>query len=246
MSSSFSLLISETPLGLEVLGEAVSHAPLASFLCSNGSTAFHSSTSLHFAGGVDLARSHDVAVGSVQPGEEFVVHVEMKAPEAAGRYLSFWRLRENGEEFGDRVWIDIVVSDPALVDGAADDDAVNGAGGGSSLGSSSIIMPSPPSVRATTQTAKTTSLTTTSDDGRSTTGPSTLSALSTTSGENDDEVGSDVESVPESDLSSAFDEFDGDDELDGEELDGHEAQADGEWEVVYDEALSDGELTEAE
>ena len=75
-------------------------------LQNNGTVAFDASTALRFSSGEKLqAQADQVDVGAVQAGETFEVSVEMKAPETAGRYVSFWRLKDGkGDSFGDRVW----------------------------------------------------------------------------------------------------------------------------------------------
>ncbi|KAJ8469580.1 hypothetical protein ONZ45_g16847 [Pleurotus djamor] len=54
-----------------------------------------------------------VLVGSVAANSEVELSTgELKAPESPGRYVSYWRLRdENGELFGDSIWIDITVQE---------------------------------------------------------------------------------------------------------------------------------------
>jgi len=59
-----------------------------------------------------------------------VFALDMKAPEEPGRYVSYWRLKDDkGRPFGHRVWCDVIVAEPQ-----------NSSDG--SLTSSSIIMPS--------------------------------------------------------------------------------------------------------
>lgn len=118
-------------------------------------------------------------------------------------------------------------------------------------------MPSPPSLRAGAPTATSTAAVSTAgtdaDDGASigATSERTYSVLSTASSsttghadaDDDDDEGevSDVESVPESEL-SAFDEVD---DHDGADDDGQVRQAEDEFELVYD-SPSEAESTEAE
>ena len=72
------------------------------------------------------------AVGTVPAGEEVDVwSCELKAPEAPGRFVGYWRLKADGEVFGCHLWIEVNVSDET------------GSGSGDSMSSSSVIMPTP-------------------------------------------------------------------------------------------------------
>lgn len=77
-------------------------------LVNASSSPLPASSRLAFAGGDDFAVGRAVAVGAVKPGDEFEVRVEMKAPESAGRYIGFFRLAADGEQFGARVWAECV------------------------------------------------------------------------------------------------------------------------------------------
>ncbi|XP_071791513.1 uncharacterized protein [Asterias amurensis] len=50
-----------------------------------------------------------VTVPHLAPGEEGLVCVEFVAPSALGQYQSHWRLAQDGEHFGHRVWCSITV-----------------------------------------------------------------------------------------------------------------------------------------
>jgi len=77
-------------------------------------------TELVYIAGEALGMKKDgtVHVGSVKAGTEVELWTsELKAPDVAGRYVSYWRLRDgNGEVFGDSIWIDITVADAHLTD----------------------------------------------------------------------------------------------------------------------------------
>jgi len=50
-----------------------------------------------------------VHVGKTAPGQTVDVWTgELKAPETPGRYVGYWRLRANGELFGNSLWIELV------------------------------------------------------------------------------------------------------------------------------------------
>ncbi|KAF9454162.1 hypothetical protein P691DRAFT_657056 [Macrolepiota fuliginosa MF-IS2] len=80
-----------------------------------------------------------VHVGLVKSGTEVEVWTgELKAPDMAGRYVSYWRLRDgNGELFGDSIWIDIIVADAHSSDESD-----------KSIASSLVIMPHSPAAIA--------------------------------------------------------------------------------------------------
>ncbi|KAH6917019.1 hypothetical protein BKA70DRAFT_1251147 [Coprinopsis sp. MPI-PUGE-AT-0042] len=89
-------------------------------------------TTCVYVGGTNLLidpTSDSVKVGRVKAGEEVEVSTgELKAPEEPGRYVSYWRMRdEAGNLFGNSIWVEIIVAEP---DHMSDD----------SLSASSIIM----------------------------------------------------------------------------------------------------------
>jgi len=56
-----------------------------------------------------------VTVGEIEVDEEFVVTLELQAPQRAGRYIGYWRLQNNeGMNFGHRLWVDIRVIENSL------------------------------------------------------------------------------------------------------------------------------------
>ncbi|KAJ3496639.1 hypothetical protein NLJ89_g10455 [Agrocybe chaxingu] len=77
-----------------------------------------------------------VEVGKVASGAEIDIWTgELKAPDAPGRYVGYWRLKADGELFGNSLWIEINVVES---DSHHSSDE--------SMAASSIIMPTPPSV----------------------------------------------------------------------------------------------------
>lgn len=80
-------------------------------LRNEGQDSWPVGTVLEHVGGDVLSSSTKVPVTtSVEPGMEVDIAVDMIAPEAAGRYVSFWKLSDaDGVRFGQRVWADICV-----------------------------------------------------------------------------------------------------------------------------------------
>ncbi|KAH8099823.1 hypothetical protein BXZ70DRAFT_894348 [Cristinia sonorae] len=103
---------------------------------NDGEFAWPEDTMLSFVAGDKLGEQVvSVKVGAVAPGAEVeVVGPEMKAPDAPGKYVGYWRLyNPQSSYFGHSVWVDINVAEmnrPASQ--TSDQD---------SLASSSVIMP---------------------------------------------------------------------------------------------------------
>lgn len=77
---------------------------------NEGSAPWSEHTALAFVGGDLLGAPQSVVVGSVPPGAEVDLSVEMVAPSVPGRYVSYWRLSlPDGSNFGHRLWVEIVV-----------------------------------------------------------------------------------------------------------------------------------------
>jgi next-to-BRCA1 protein 1 len=102
---------------------------------NNGDVAWSEGTVIAFVGGnrlgggeAGVAMSYEV--GKVEPGTAVDVNVmDMQAPEEPGKYLSFWRLKdEKGNFFGPRLWCEIVVPEP------------ESSGSSASVADSSVIM----------------------------------------------------------------------------------------------------------
>jgi next-to-BRCA1 protein 1 len=75
-----------------------------SVLCWTGGDDLSPSSSSSPPGAATANDAREVDVGFVGPKERFVVKVEMQAPDRPGRYITYWRLRQGGHEFGERVW----------------------------------------------------------------------------------------------------------------------------------------------
>ncbi|GLB35809.1 hypothetical protein LshimejAT787_0300970 [Lyophyllum shimeji] len=113
---------------------------------NDGARDWPASTEVVFAGGAQLASGNPPphiqpmrTVGPLKPGEEKNIWTcELKAPDAPGKYTSYWRLRDDkGQLFGDTIWVEIEVVNPSYSQNEA------------ALSSSSIIvMPDPTSPRA--------------------------------------------------------------------------------------------------
>ncbi|KAF5366933.1 hypothetical protein D9757_010843 [Collybiopsis confluens] len=81
---------------------------------NGGIRAWPEGTVLVFVAGEPLANvNNDKPVATVLPGEEIELWTEeLRAPETPGRYVSYYRLRDNeGQLFGQSIWIDITVSE---------------------------------------------------------------------------------------------------------------------------------------
>lgn len=67
----------------------------------------------------DLASPPVAAVvGTVAPGEEAEVSVDLVAPLQAGMYEGFWRAFGEGRRFGQRLWANVLVVSPEGAAGA--------------------------------------------------------------------------------------------------------------------------------
>lgn len=102
-------------------------------LINDGSVEWPAGTQLLFAGGDRMGTSETdelIAGNGAKPGEVVDIQVELRAPAVAGRYASYWRLKDNeGRPFGHRIWCDVIVVE------------AENAGSNSSLSSSTVIMP---------------------------------------------------------------------------------------------------------
>ncbi|KAG6842451.1 hypothetical protein C0991_007581 [Blastosporella zonata] len=112
-------------------------------MVNNGTQDWPVNTEVVFVGGAQLASGNPpphiqpmCTVGPLKPGEEKNIWTpELKAPDAPGRYTSYWRLRDDkGQLFGDSIWVEIEVINPAY---SNPDETISS--------SSMIIMPDPPS-----------------------------------------------------------------------------------------------------
>ena len=92
-------------------------------LRNDGTATWPETTALVFIKGDQLHTDNVKPVGAVAVGDELEISVEMIAPEAPGRYVSFWRLSVSGEAerhrprsmllapFGQRLWVQVLVSE---------------------------------------------------------------------------------------------------------------------------------------
>lgn len=81
---------------------------------NEGAVPWPQGTRIVFCGGDRLAAAESVPVGRVEPGAEVDVAVDMAAPDRLGRYVGYWRLAgPAGRRFGQRVWVNVTVADPA-------------------------------------------------------------------------------------------------------------------------------------
>ncbi|KAH7923239.1 hypothetical protein BV22DRAFT_1036572 [Leucogyrophana mollusca] len=105
-------------------------------MLNDGADAWPETTELHFVAGESFAPGLNTDlkanVGRVDPGEELDVWTgELKAPDAPGRYVSYWRLSNGkGGSFGSSVWIDVTVAEHHSDDASEH-----------SLASSAVVMP---------------------------------------------------------------------------------------------------------
>ncbi|TFK77453.1 hypothetical protein BDN72DRAFT_873746 [Pluteus cervinus] len=79
---------------------------------NDGKCDWPETTELVFVAGHSLGVTQTVKVGSVKVGASVELWTgELKAPETPGRYVSYWRLRDNDHLFGNSIWIDITVAE---------------------------------------------------------------------------------------------------------------------------------------
>ncbi|XP_004633861.1 next to BRCA1 gene 1 protein isoform X2 [Octodon degus] len=90
---------------------------------NTGTVNWSADTKLKFMwGNLTLASAErkDVVVPFLKAGHVGVVSVEFVAPALEGTYTSHWRLAQNGQQFGPRVWCSIVVDASAPVEHPSD------------------------------------------------------------------------------------------------------------------------------
>lgn len=77
---------------------------------NEGAVAWPEATRLASVGGDKLSSVESVLVPPVEPNAEVDIAVDMTAPAKPGRYIGYWRLvTPDGNRFGQRVWVDVVV-----------------------------------------------------------------------------------------------------------------------------------------
>jgi len=79
---------------------------------NNGQSSWPPNTVLVNIGGeyVPEIDNKIILVPSIYPGDSADISVELVAPKAPGRSLSYWQLQAGGVNFGDKLWMDIKVA----------------------------------------------------------------------------------------------------------------------------------------
>jgi len=156
-------------------------------LLNSGERDWPENTELVFLAGDPLSDSAlpPILIGRVAAGAEYDVWTgDLKAPETPGRYVGYWRMKADGELFGNGLWIEINVVESDSHHSSND-----------SMAASSVIMPISPSAQQSEHVPSTTvhSLSAVStivtDDSVSEIGSdsSSLSLISVPSSPSDDE-----------------------------------------------------------
>lgn len=107
-------------------------------MLNDGEKPWPETTQIRFVAGESFSSETDssmvVKVGRVDPGEALDVWTgDLKAPDAPGRYVSYWQLTDGaGQMLSANIWIDVTVTEPRQSADEADEH---------SLASSSMIMP---------------------------------------------------------------------------------------------------------
>jgi len=79
---------------------------------NEGNSSWPDNTRLIFVSGDRISTVESVTVHNVPITSEIEIAVDMIAPSAPGRYVSYWRLvTPEGNRFGQKVWVDITVED---------------------------------------------------------------------------------------------------------------------------------------
>ncbi|KAF9526424.1 hypothetical protein CPB83DRAFT_857788 [Crepidotus variabilis] len=175
-------------------------------LLNDGGREWPESTELVFLAGDSLLANaedtdsvevvSDVSVGKTGPGKTVDVWTgELKAPENPGRYVGYWRLRADGELFGNSLWIEVNVAE---VDSQHTSDE--------SMASSSIIMPavSQSDAASATVTGTLSSRTQSANEDNLSDDGSDLSLISMPSSPSDDELWHETRSHPTNSITSAL------------------------------------------
>ncbi|TRM66253.1 hypothetical protein BD626DRAFT_566876 [Schizophyllum amplum] len=149
---------------------------------NSGNVDWPSSTALAFVAGSPLGlRNKVIPVGSVKAGSEVELATdELKAPDAPGRYLGYWRLKDDKDHvFGATFWIEVVVQETSHKRTDSDDQMTS---------SSLIIMPQAAPAQSPTTDADSVQSPVTARSKRSSMASSDSSSLSIFSGDSDDEL----------------------------------------------------------
>ncbi|XP_071486099.1 next to BRCA1 gene 1 protein-like [Diadema antillarum] len=86
-------------------------------MLNSGNIKWNSDTKLKYLwGDIKILASDPMEIPPLSPGEEAPVCVDFEAPPAPGQYQSHWRLTQKGEQFGHRVWCNVVVDEPEILE----------------------------------------------------------------------------------------------------------------------------------
>jgi len=64
---------------------------------------------VYFKGDRALSLEDRYPVMNAAPGQAVEISASIRTPEEAGRYCTYFRLQKNGQFFGPRVWVDLIV-----------------------------------------------------------------------------------------------------------------------------------------
>ena len=82
-------------------------------LMNNGKEKWNENVSVRCVGGDAMKGSEmSVPVACIGPNQVVDATIQLSAPEVPGRYICYFRLHQQNERFGDRIWIDVTVVDP--------------------------------------------------------------------------------------------------------------------------------------
>merc|ERR1711865_716733 len=82
-------------------------------LMNNGKEKWNENVSVRCVGGDAMKGSEvSVPVACIGPNQVVDATIQLSAPAVPGRYICYFRLHQQNERFGDRIWIDVTVVDP--------------------------------------------------------------------------------------------------------------------------------------
>ena len=64
---------------------------------------------VYFKGDRSLSLEDRYPVINAAPGQEVEISASIRTPDEPGRYCTYFRLQKNGQFFGPRVWVDLIV-----------------------------------------------------------------------------------------------------------------------------------------
>ncbi|XP_054751943.2 next to BRCA1 gene 1 protein-like [Lytechinus pictus] len=86
-------------------------------MINNGSVQWNSDTKLRYLwGNIKVLSPDPMIIPLLLPGEEGPICVDFEAPAKPGHYQSHWRLTQKGEQFGHRVWCNIIVDEAEILE----------------------------------------------------------------------------------------------------------------------------------